>query len=135
MIRYFNWATKHRNKVPKFSSQTVLPESRGSLAFSDLVKMYDLRMYHISTYTSSSKGAKYVLDLEFLHNELNYRANNDHFFRFCIVFGGLLLFCLLFTDEQGERKNFNYKWPLVHHWNVFAELDEGGEEGDEPENL
>ena len=135
MIRYLSWVTKHSSKVPKYTSQSALPSSNGTLHYNDLVKMYDLRMYHISTYFDSNKGRNYVLDLEFLHNELNYRANKNYLFRYTALLLALFTTGFLLFDEIEVKENFNKKWHLLHNWHVYSELDEGGEEGDEPENL
>jgi hypothetical protein len=135
MIRYLRWAAKHNHKVPRFNSEVVIPKSKGTISDTDLINMYDLRMYHITNYTQSKWGDRYIHELEYLHRELNERMNNKLLFKwglFAIAFG---IFCKIYELDDNENLNWNAKWNLVHQWTVFMELDEGGEEGDEPDGL
>lgn len=135
MIRYLTWAAKHSTKVPRLASEAMIPDSKGQLSHKDLVRMYDLRMYHISTVPDNRGGDEYVPELEMLHNELNFRSVQSTFSRallFFAVAGGIVIF---FMDESIDNLNWNNKWNLQHQMGILAELDEGGAEGDEPPNL
>ena len=135
MIRYFRWASKHTSKVPRLSSETMIPDSLGKLSDTDLIRMYDLRMYHISTNPFSRFGDKYVPELERLHRELNHRMSVTMLGRWSFVLC-LLYFLYIWMDgESGENRNWHTRWHLVQQWSVFEELSTGGEEGDEPSGV
>lgn len=131
MIRYLTWIGKHSAKVPKFRSESMIPNSKGKLGYGDLVRMYDLRMYHISTFPDNEKGDDYVQELEFLHNELNHRAFNSTNVRAVLFLGILSFIAYYFYEPEAEKQNWNYKWNLVHDNSILATLDEGGSEGKE----
>jgi hypothetical protein len=50
-------------------------------SWDNLVKSYDLRQWYILNSPNDSQRFKYTLELETLHNELNYlTARSNHFF-------------------------------------------------------
>lgn len=131
MIRYLSWAAKQSTKVPRLTSESMIPSSKGKLAYRDLVRMYDLRMYHITTFPDNQRGDEYVPELEFLHNELNHRSSNSTFFRSLLYLGIAVAILKIFYEEDMEKYNWNNKWNLMHDKSLLATLDEGGSEGDD----
>jgi hypothetical protein len=113
----------------------MIPASKGTLAFTDVLRMYDLRMYFNSKHLASDKGDQYVTELEYFHHELNHKTSFDYLKRLSIFLFLLSLYYYLKEEDKGEKLNWKEKWNLVHDMKVFAELDEGGEEGDEPETI
>ena len=135
MIRYLSWVKKHFMKVPRLTSESMIPKSLGKLSHEDMVRKFDLRNYHLNTHFNSIYGEKYIPELEFLHKELNYRTTTLFFLKWV----GLILFTAFvingFMEKAEEKFNWNVYWHRIHDLKVFAELDEGGEEGDEPDSL
>ena len=135
MIRYLTWVTKHSTKVPRLASESMIPQSLGKLSHEDMVRKFDLRNYHLHTHFNSIYGEKYIPELECLHKELNYRTSTVSFLKWMSVILVAAFFTNFYFESAEEKLNFNRYWHRLHDMKVFAELDEGGAEGDEPSSL
>ena len=108
----------------------MIPKSLGKLTHEDMVRKFELRNYHINTHFKSSKGDQYIPEIEFLHKELNYRTSTLFFFKWVGVVLLLNILNNIFNETPEESDNWNQEWNRLQSMKVFAELDEGGEEGD-----
>ena len=97
-------------------------------SWANLVKMYDLRMFYIANAPSHERALTYTTEVERLHNELNYltvKSMGNRLLVLTILFYGFYAFY-----DVGMQNWQDYAEPK-HELNLYNELDEGGDEGDD----
>ena len=131
MIQYLNWVRKGSTAIPKFLSSSVKPINALKIHDVDLIRMHDLRRYHLDIHPRSSKHPQYIRDLEILHGQLNQRMGNKTLFKWGAAFLLSLVMLSSFIEFGEEKIDWASGRSQIHERSVFSELDEGGEEGED----
>ena len=131
MNRYFQLMARKKLEVTPLSKQALKPLNKGKLHTTDLIKMYDLRRYHLEHHPESSQSLKHVRELEILHSHLNFKMTFQLLFKCLFFFFAANFFYKYYVNKLNENKNWAKMINAIHKYGMLAELDEGGEEGDE----
>jgi len=90
--------------------------------------MYDLRMFYIATSPNHHTALTYTQELERLHHELNYLSAKSMATRLLVITA--LFYGFYAFYEIGMQDWQDYSDPKFEI-NLYNELDEGGDEGDD----
>merc|ERR1711972_727677 len=93
----------------------------------NLVRAFDLRYWYIGMGVNRGQGTKYSVEIEDIHNELNYMHVRSQWMRNGFWFSLLMGLWLAYAYEtEEENKDWVDKFDEKYRLQMYSELDEGG---------
>ena len=126
--KYMRWVRKSALSFPKIELSDMKP-SDYQHNLKDLGRMHNLGMWHLENSIDRQANAKYLRQVEELHNELNYLQIINLMKKFLLYFGAFWIWYFCLFDAPVDKHDFKKNFDLKFTTKLYNELDEGGIEG------